>query len=172
MRHLTLWICVLLFAVGASAQMVTIKGSSGWGTARSEDDKLGVFRYEVKQVTRNDTGAQVVEGFFHFTTVNPQTRIEVKIDLVKPISYEQSITDVGKVAEFKGPAVLSARTPQGGRRVVGHLAVRVQDNRPPNAQQGKPDVIALRFVPRDSGRAFEFEGKVVRGDILIFERQR
>ncbi|MER3474779.1 MAG: hypothetical protein C4335_12280 [Armatimonadota bacterium] len=165
-----LWLGILAVASTAMAQTFTVEGSAGWGAAVNENDKPGLFRYEVKKVINNDTQRQVLESFFHFAAADRETRTEVKIDLVRLTAYGQQINDTSKVAEFKGLAVLSIVTPRGGRRVRGELTVVVKDNRAPNATEGEPDEIALRFVAGDPNKPFAFKGKVVRGDLVIFER--
>lgn len=165
-----LWMGVLMVASAAMAQTYTVKGSTGWGTAVNENNKPAQFRYEVKKVINNDTQRHVLDGFFHFTTANPETRTVVKMDLVRLTGYGQQIGDAGKVAEFKGLAVLSISTPRGGRRVRGEVTVVVKDNRAPGVQEGEPDAIKLRFVSRETDKPFAFAGKVVRGDLVIYER--
>ncbi len=164
------WLGVLAIATTAFAQTYTVKGSAGWGTAVNENGKPGLFRYEVKKIIRNDTQRVALEGFFHFTAVNREERTEVTIDLVRLTAYGQQVADTGKVAEFKGLAVLSVASPRGGRRVRGEVTVLVKDNRAPNVQEGTPDEILVRFVAGGTTKPFVFHGKVVRGDIVIFER--
>ncbi|MGQ9487063.1 MAG: hypothetical protein ACUVRT_02195 [Armatimonadota bacterium] len=166
-----LWLGILVVASTAMAQTFTVKGSAGWGSAVNENGKPGVFRYEVKKVINNDTQRHILQGFFHFTAVDRETRSEVKIDLVRLTAYGQQMTDTAKVAEFKGLGVLSIATPRGGRRLRGELTVVVKDNRAPNVQDGTPDEIALRFVAGAPNKPFFFKGKVVRGDLVVFERQ-
>lgn len=170
MWHRWLWLGVLVLASTAYAQTFTVQGSSGWGTAVGEANKPALFRYEVKKVVNNDTQRQVLQGAFRFTVVNREERSEVTIQLERLAAYRQRISDTEKVAEFRGPAVLSIITPRGGRRVPGELTVIVRDNRAPNVQEGTPDEIAVRFTARDPNKPFGFLGKVVRGDIVVFER--
>jgi hypothetical protein len=164
------WLGVLAMATTAFAQTYTVKGSTGWGTAVNENGKPGLFRYEVKKIIRNDTQRVALEGFFHFTAVNREERTEVNIDLVRLVAYGQQVTDTGKTAEFKGLAVLSVASPRGGRRVRGEVTVLVKDNRAPNVEEGTPDEILVRFDAGGPMKQFVFHGKVLRGDIVIFER--
>ncbi|GIV17524.1 MAG: hypothetical protein KatS3mg022_2959 [Armatimonadota bacterium] len=165
-----LWLGVLAIATTAFAQTYTVKGSAGWGTAVNENGKPGVFRYEVKQIIHNDTQRVTLQGFFRFTAVNREERTEATISLVRLTVYGQRITDAEKVAEFKGLAVLSVVSPRGGRRVRGEVTVVAKDNRAAGVQDGNPDEILVRFVAGDPAKPFVFKGKVVRGDIVIFER--
>lgn len=165
-----LWLSILAVATTAFAQTYTVKGSAGWGTAVNENGKPGIFRYEVKKIIHNDTQRVMLEGFFRLTVVNREERTEASIDLVRLTAYGQRISDTEKVAEFKGVAVLSVVTPRGGKRVRGELTVVVKDNRAPNVREGTPDEILVRFIAGDPTKPFVFKGKVVRGDILIFER--
>ncbi len=167
-----LWLGMVALAVAGFAQTFTVIGSSGWGAAVNADGKPAHFRYEVRKVTSNDTGRQILEGFFRFAVLNRQERAEVTIDLVRLAAYWQRLTPDQKVAEFQGPAVLSVLTPRGGRRVRGQLTVLVRDNRPPGAQEGAPDEIAVRFVAGDASKPFVFRGKVMRGDIVVYERHQ
>lgn len=165
-----LWLGVLAVATSAFAQTYTVQGSAGWGTAVNENGKPGFFRYEVKKIINNDTQKVALQGFFHFTAVNREERTEATVSLVKLTAYGQRITENEKVAEFKGLAVLSVVSPRGGKRVRGEVTVVVKDNRAPNVQEGAPDEILVRFVAGDPTKPFVFKGKVVRGDIVIFER--
>jgi len=165
-----LWLGILAVTATALAQTYTVNGSAGWGTAVNENGKPGIFRYEVKKVIHNDTQRAILQGFFHFTTVNREERVEATISLVKLTAYGQRIADNERVAEFKGLAVLSVVSPRGGRRTRGEITVVAKDNRAPNVQEGTPDEILVRFVAGDPTKPFVFRGKVVRGDIVIFER--
>jgi len=165
-----LWLSLVATATVVMAQTFTVKGSKGSGSAVNEDGQPALFRYEVKQVIHNDTQREALHGAFHFSLLNRQERTQLTIDLLRLTAYRQRIGDTEKVAEFKGPAVMSVVSPQGGRRVRGELTVLVKDNRPTTVREGDPDEIGLRFVAGDPAKPFAFRGKVVRGDIVIFDR--
>ncbi len=161
------WLWLGILAIASTA---TVQGSAGWGTAVNENGKPGLFRYEVKKIIHNDTQKVALQGFFHFTAVNHEERTEATVSLLRLTAYGQRITDTEKVAEFKGLAVLSVVTPRGGKRIRGEVTVVVKDNRAPNVQEGTPDEILVRFVAGDPTKPFVFRGKVVSGNIVIFER--
>jgi hypothetical protein len=74
------------------------------------------------------------------------------------------------VAEFGGEGVLVARTHEGPVRHHGHWVVRAADNRRPEGHRDRPDQFKIRFNIANSTGFYEFEGAVLRGDIVVRNR--
>ncbi len=149
-----------------------IGGAHGQGVAAGlqNQNRRGEFKFEVRKVA-TPNGPKVLGNFAievgtPTTAGNPGERIGIKsIELLEFARNE-------RVAEFAGKAMLKFRNAAGQVvEVRGRLSVRVADNKPGNVQPSNtnpPDRIKVRFVAaEDPNRVFEFEGNVVRGDIVV-----
>lgn len=159
----------LAFVALALAQNATVIGAKGEGLARSEDGRNGKFKFNMAKAARPN-GAFRIEGQLRFesnvapNTGNPGRHVVIEMGDAKQLSKEN------KVVEFGGPGVIVVRTRDGVVRHEGRVSVRVEDRRSVDQKLGMPDYFRIGFAVQNSDAFFRFDGKVVRGDILVFKR--
>jgi len=161
------WISLLAIALPVVAQDGSAEGAIGYGAASNNNtgDPNAHFRLAVRRMTWGDHSR--VGGEFHMRArdVEHQRAIEIAMPHAARL-------DVGEhTAAFGGPAVLTATTRQGTRRVRGHVVVRVADNRAAGSTEGDPDGLSVQFfTEQNTDPVFAYRGRVVRGDIVVFHR--
>lgn len=130
----------------------TVKFAKGMGVAATED-RHGAFSFDVFERRCPESEPQV-GGPFGFRTM-----VEGGMLSIMMRNAERFESD-GHNAAFSGRAVAVLKTREGTREVHGVVHVRVAD--------GHPDAIALVF--EGEGHRFAFEGRVVRGEIVVGQR--
>jgi hypothetical protein len=161
------WISLLAIALPVVAQDASIDGAYGTGVASNSNtgDPNAHFRFAVKRMTRGDQSR--ISGEFHFRARDVDNHRAVEIAM--PNVGRLEVGD--NTASFAGPAVMTATTRQGTRRVRGHVVVQVADNRDADSNEGDPDGLSVRFFAgQNTDPAFAYRGRVVRGDIVVFHR--
>lgn len=161
------------FLVGAAAGLCALAlaanaviGARGQGVARSEDQRVAEFRFQVSKLT---TDPPRLGGDFT-VDVNGRNARHVAITLRKLRALEVGGPN-RNVCEFAGAAVMRVATPTGPQTIEGVLEVRVFDHRDRTDDGGRD---RIRFVFRRPGTDLEysFDGAVARGDIDVFVRTR
>ncbi len=161
-----LWLVLpLALASIALAQNAGVQGARGEGAARSEDGRVGKFRFEVKKSQRPG-GEPVVGGNMRFES-EPPTR-EGRHVLIEGRALRYAGRE--NVAEFGGPGIIVIRSGEHHVRHEGHWMSRVVDNRRPEAVRLRPDQFRIRFEVANSDVFYEFEGAVLRGDLAVHNR--
>lgn len=130
----------------------TVKFARGMGAAANENQH-GSFSFDVFE-RRCPEREPEVGGSFGFRTMVEGGMLSI---LMRNAEHFESD---GHNAVFGGRAVAVLRTREGTREIHGVLRVRVADN--------DPDAIALVFEA--DGHRFTFEGRVVRGEIVVGQR--
>lgn len=130
----------------------TVKFAKGMGIAANERQHAA-FSFDVFE-RRCPEREPEVGGSFGFRTM-----VEGGMLSIMMRNAERFESD-GHNAAFSGRAVAVLKTREGTREVHGVVHVRVAD--------GQPDAIALVF--EGEGHRFAFEGRVVRGEIVVGQR--
>lgn len=130
----------------------TVKFAKGMGVAANEN-RHGSFAFDVFE-RRCPESEPEVGGSFGFRTMVEGGMLSI---LMRRAEHFESD---GHTAVFGGRAVAVLKTREGTREIHGILSVRVAD--------GDPDAIAVVF--ESEGHRFAFEGRVVRGEIVIGQR--
>ena len=106
-------------------------------------------------------------GSFAFQTRTADAYVGIQMPRVESFTVDAE----NKAAEFRGVAYAIQRTRQGVQRARGVVVVQVDDNRNPRNRQGDPDTIRVAFyTDENSDPVFTYEGVVLLGDILVYER--
>jgi hypothetical protein len=155
---------VALAAIALAVDGVT--GSEGQGTARTQDGRVGNFRYRAVKITRGEhTG---YDGTLRFQQVANEHGRAALIEMGKPAGVEVT----GNICRFRGPGSLTAVDNTGHRRTIrGMVAVMATDIRT-HAHPDGHDLFAIHFTNADHNVTFDFEGAVGTGDLVVFTRTR
>jgi hypothetical protein len=155
---------VATLALGA----LMAEGARGKGVARSAENQPARFRFDVRKVT---DGTRVhLGGAFNFESGNPAvpaSRFQVQSNVVR-IQVNQAAT----VSSFGGHGHKSFLHNGQVVHIPGMVRVHVFDGRT-QANPDGVDRIEVEFVPRNpahASTAFQYNGNVVEGDIIVFRR--
>lgn len=163
-----LWLALpMIIASAALAQNAGIHGAKGEGAARSADGRIGRFLFDVEKRVRPN-GEATVEGRIRFESEAANTTFDARHILIEGKALEYASRE--NVAEFGGRGMLVVRSRAGVTRHEGRFGCRVADNRDPRADNARPDGFRIRFNVANSDRVFEFDGAVLRGDLVVYHR--
>lgn len=164
-----LWLLLpLVVASIALAQNTNVQGARGEGAARSEDGRIGQFRFEVAKSVRPN-GEPIIQGAMRFQSEVPGNAEHLgRLILIE--GRAARFAKAERVAEFGGPGVLVVKTRSETVRLEGRWSSRVVDNRGPLEARGTPDGFAIHFDVANSDRTYDFRGPVLRGDIVVYPR--
>lgn len=168
MMRAKLWLAIpLIVASAALAQNAGVHGAKGEGAARTQDGRVGRFLFDVQKRIRPN-GEATVDGRIRFESEAANTSLDARHILIEGKAVEYGSRE--NVAEFGGPGLLVVRSRTGVTRHEGRFACRVVDNRNQNSDRNRPDAFRIHFNVANSDRVFEFEGAVLRGDIVVYHR--
>jgi hypothetical protein len=169
MRKLLTMALLALTVAGAMAQPCFVEGAFGAGTAGAPDSAQPNAHFGLNVIRAQCGEREFLGGAFRFATRQENRLIEIQ--MVRLARLE--VNAENRVAAFGGPAIMTVRTREGVRHVRGWVRVQVRDNRPRDSEEGDPDTIAVQFfVPDRNDPVFAYRGAVLRGDILVFRRER
>lgn len=163
-------LAVVSIAATAMAQNAHVEFTFGHGSAKNDPaatEPNAMFRFDARRMTSGDNSR--MGGHFHIS-VRGRERTGTEIAMVRLNRLQVNVDQ--KTAAFSGDATITMHTPQGVRRARGVVIVEVRDSRAPDATDGRPDTIAVRFmVPNNENPAFAYRGVVHRGDIVVGQRR-
>ena len=160
LKSTIIWAGLALGAIALAA--VGIEGAKGRGIVQNEAGHRAHLRFDVKKVIRGTR----ITGDFHFVMVNSAAHRGIDIMILRAAAFVRN----GNKAQFGGRA--RAVFLENGRRVVkeGTLHAHVEDRTSPEHPTDLKDLLGLRFAAATGPFVFEFGGKVVEGDLRVYER--
>jgi hypothetical protein len=132
----------------------SVVGQGGATNSAGVNAHFGVHAFKVHHQGLTRTEGRLVLETFTSKAPGPKVKMSVRELVVEE--------NMGTMA---GPAVLFVPHGTGHHEFHGHAHARAISNRHPG-ETGDPDVILVRFT-RDGGPNFEYEGRVVHGDITV-----
>lgn len=161
-KLLTLILALLASGPLALAHDCVLQGAFGQGAAQAHSGVMAEFSFDVKKLICPNEPPRL-GGFFAFSShdLGHNRAIKIRLGMLHELGVQ------GNEAAFSGPGTMIVRTPQRSQTFEGAVFVHVADRRVPHGK-GDPDLISVTFRGAHNTVLYEFAGRVVQGDIVVF----
>jgi hypothetical protein len=166
LKRVFVFSAILMVSLALAAQAGVVQGAHGQGAARTADNRVGEYDFEVQKATRGSETRLGGRLMFASSSLVNNQRVQVRINLRQLMALDTA----GNVCEFGGTAVMLVRTAGGAHEIRGNIQVRVQDNRNREHPNGEPDKFRIHFQQHEGNLTYDFDGKTTRGDLSVFRR--